>query len=134
MALPNPQQLAKIKLFSGLSAVELEQVIQQIRWRNWPAGHCFVNFRDESRDVYFVLEGKVRVTIYSESGREVSFRDLDAGATFGELAAIARKPRSANVVALTDVLVGASRPPSSWRSCASTRAWSRRSWSSSPTS
>src|SRR3954463_10450739 len=32
--------------------------------------------------------------------------DLDAGSTFGELAAIDRKPRSANVAALTDVLVG----------------------------
>lgn len=111
MALPKPQQLTKIKLLSGLSPAELEQVVQQIRWRTWPAGHCFVSFRDESRDVYFVLEGKVRVTIFSESGREVSFRDLEAGTTFGELSAIDQGPRSANVVAVTNVQVGSVTAP-----------------------
>ena len=106
MSGPTLQQLAALDLLMGLGEADLREVGRRMRYRRWPAGHPFVGHRDESRDVYFVLEGRVRVTIYSESGREVSFRDLEAGTSFGELAAIDRKPRSANVVALTDVLVG----------------------------
>src|SRR3954467_11648196 len=95
MSAPTLRQLAAVDILAGLSDNDLGEIGRRMRHRRWPAGHPFVGHRDESRDVYFVLEGKVRVTIYSESGREVSFRDLDAGATFGELAAIDRKPRSA---------------------------------------
>lgn len=106
MSTPKPEELAAIDLLKGLSPQEIEQVTRLVRVRQWPAGHCFVNFRDESQDVYFVLSGKVRVTIYSEAGREVAFRDLVAGDSFGELAAIDRKPRSANVIATVDARVG----------------------------
>src|SRR5919199_2854214 len=106
MSAPTLRQLAAVDIRAGLSEDDLGEIGRRMRHRRWPAGHPFVGHRDESQDVYFVLDGKVRVTIFSESGREVSFRDLEAGTTFGELAAIDRKPRSANVVALTDVLVG----------------------------
>ena len=101
-----PQQLAAVDLLKGLSPQELDEIGRRLHVRHWPAVHCFVSFRDESHDVYFVLEGKVRVTVYSEAGREVSFRDLEQGTSFGELAAIDRKPRSANVIAITDAQVG----------------------------
>lgn len=100
------QRLATIDLLHGLAPAERGEVARRLHVRHWPAGHCFVNFRDESHDVYFVLAGRVRVTIYSESGREISFRDLEQGSSFGELAAIDRKPRSANVIAVTDAEVG----------------------------
>ena len=106
MSAPMLRQLAALDILAGLPEEDLREVGRRMRHRRWPAGHAFVGHRDESQDVYFVLDGRVRVTIFSESGREVSFRDLEAGAGFGELAAIDRKPRSANVVALTDVLVG----------------------------
>lgn len=106
MSTLKPQTLAAVDLLRGLSPQELDEVARRMHVRHWPAGHCFVNFRDESHDVYFVLEGRVRVTVYSEAGREVSFRDLEQGTSFGELAAIDRKPRSANVIAITDAQVG----------------------------
>jgi CRP/FNR family transcriptional regulator, cyclic AMP receptor protein len=106
MSTPKPQQLAAVDLLQGLPPQDLEQVARHVRTRSWPAGHTFVNYRDDSHDVYFVLSGRVRVTAYSEAGREVSFRDLEPGTSFGELAAIDRKPRSANVIALTDAVVG----------------------------
>jgi CRP/FNR family transcriptional regulator, cyclic AMP receptor protein len=105
MSTLKPQQLAGVDLLRGLSSQELDEIAHKLHVRHWPAGHCFVNFRDESHDVYFVLEGRVRVTVYSEAGREVSFRDLEQGASFGELAAIDRKPRSANVIAITNAVV-----------------------------
>src|SRR4051795_9626295 len=111
MSAPTLRQLAAVDILAGLSENDLAEIGRRMRHRRWPAGHPFVGHRDESRDVYFVLDGKVRVTIYSESGREVSFRDLEAGSTFGELAAIDQGPRSANVVAVTNVQVGSVTAP-----------------------
>jgi len=47
----------------------------------------------------------VRVTTYSASGRQVTFRDVAAGDWFGEVAAIDGLPRSADVQALEDTLL-----------------------------
>lgn len=104
-----PKQLSRygaVDLLAGLSPSELEQVARRIRERQWPAGHDVVSHRDDSRDVYFVLDGKVRVTLFSERGKEISFRELEAGQSFGELSAIDGQPRSADVVALKDAVLG----------------------------
>jgi CRP/FNR family transcriptional regulator, cyclic AMP receptor protein len=55
---------------------------------------------DTGRDVFFLLEGRARVTLFSEDGREIAYRDLEPGDIVGELAAIDGKARSASVVAL----------------------------------
>src|SRR3546814_20748661 len=53
-----------------------------------------------------MVSGSVRVILFSSAGKEVAFRDIHAGECFGEYAAIDGAPRSANVVALTDVMIG----------------------------
>lgn len=58
------------------------------------------------RDVFFILSGRVRVMSYASSGREVPFVELGPGACVGELAALDGGPRSSNVIALEDTLVG----------------------------
>lgn len=54
---------------------------------------------EESKDVFFINYGKARVTLYTQHGYKLSFTDIYAGQSFGELSAIDLKPRSANVVA-----------------------------------
>ncbi len=72
------------------------------------------------RDVFFVLEGRARATIYSDSGRMVAYRDIEPGGIFGELAAIDGKARSASVVALDSMRV-AHLSASSFRNLVETR-------------
>jgi CRP-like cAMP-binding protein len=60
---------------------------------------------EEGRDVFFVLEGRARVTVFSETGRAVAYRDIEPGDIFGELAAIDGNRRSASVVATEDLRV-----------------------------
>ncbi len=105
MSTPKMSQFAAVDLLAGLSPAELEQVAHRFRTRAWPKGHCIVGHRDESRDVYIVLDGKVRVTLFSERGKEISFRDLEAGTSFGEISAIDGQPRSADVVATKESTV-----------------------------
>ena len=61
---------------------------------------------ERTKDVFFVLEGLAQVTVYSEDGKKVAFRTIDAGAVFGELAAIDNLPRSASVIALEKTKAG----------------------------
>jgi CRP-like cAMP-binding protein len=64
-----------------------------------------VDYQDASSDVFFIVSGTVRVKLQSVSGREVLLREINAGEFFGELAAIDNQPRSAGILAVTDVTV-----------------------------
>ena len=94
-----------IALFEPLSPPERQALAQQCRWRRYAAQEQVFDRSDDARDVYFIIEGVVRIVDYSFSGREVSFDDIAAGAYFGHVAAIDNKPRSAGVVSLNDSLL-----------------------------
>lgn len=64
-----------------------------------------------SCDLCFLISGRVRATVYTASGRQVTFRDLAEGETVGAIAAVDGGPRSVDVVALTEVLVAVMTPP-----------------------
>lgn len=104
------QSLDGVGLFKPMAREARAALARQCRWRRFAAQEQIIDRHDESRDVFFVISGKVRVVNYSLAGREVSFDDLGTGHFFGELAAIDGKPRSANVVALTDTVVAAMAP------------------------
>ena len=88
-----------MQLFQDLSATDREAIAAHCRLRRFQAGEHVLHHHDTSSELFFVLEGRVRVLLYSPAGRDVSFRDLTAGEVFGELAAIDGGPRSASVVA-----------------------------------
>lgn len=102
---PSGKLLQASILFKGAPLDELEKIAQQLRWKRYDARQQIFGHLDESTDVYLVVEGSVRVIIYSPAGREITYRDIDAGEYFGELAAIDGLPRSATVVASTDSLI-----------------------------
>ena len=93
------------------SSRELAEVERHIRIRQFRAGQTVVGYQDDLHDLFFILSGKLKVTIFSEAGREVAFRELNPGHSFGELSAIDGQPRSANVIALTDATVGSMTAP-----------------------
>ena len=111
---PSSFGLRRIDLLQGLSAARLDAVGRQCSWRRCEAGQRLVAREDADRDLHFVVAGTVRVTTYSPGGRETSFRDLSEGTSFGELAALDGRPRSADVVALTPGLI-ASLGPAAFR-------------------
>ena len=99
------ETLGGIELFESLPRRGLEALGKRCQWRRYAAGQEIVGHQDDSNDVYFIVTGEVRVTVFSLSGKEVAFRDMRAGQSFGELAAIDGGPRSANVAALADTLI-----------------------------
>jgi CRP-like cAMP-binding protein len=98
--------LERIEIFRDLDPREIERLTQRVNWRNYKAGQQIIGHQDGSTDVYFMVSGTVRVILFSSAGKEVAFRDIHAGECFGEFAAIDGAPRSANVIALSDVMIG----------------------------
>ena len=97
--------LEVIEIFASVLPGDLETLPKRFRWKRYGADQQIISHLDESTDVFLVIEGTVRVIVYSPAGKEVTFRDIAAGKYFGELAAIDGLPRSATVTALTDSLI-----------------------------
>jgi CRP-like cAMP-binding protein len=92
-----------------LDALALSQIARRCAWREFAAEQQIVSHLDETNDLHFIISGRVRANVYSPNGRDVTFRDLDPGDMFGELAAIDPAPRSANCVALVPTTIATLR-------------------------
>jgi CRP-like cAMP-binding protein len=103
-------RLSSIALLEGLSDDGRRNLEKRCRWRRYAAGEQILDKNSMDRDVYFVAEGAVQVVNFSMTGREIALARLSAGGFFGELSAIDGQPRSANVVALEDCLLGSLSP------------------------
>ena len=108
------QMIEVVEIFESVSLEDLEALAKRLRWKRYGADQQIIGHLDESTDVFLVIEGMVRVTVYSPAGKEVTFRDIGAGEYFGELAAIDGLPRSATVAALTDSLVASMSAEMFW--------------------
>lgn len=102
--------LADIPFLAPLGDSARSALEQRARWVRYKANDTIIDRESESRDVYFVVEGRVRVVNFSISGREISFDEMETGGVFGELAALDGMPRSASVVALHDTYVASISP------------------------
>jgi CRP-like cAMP-binding protein len=97
--------LAGIAILARLSAEALDDVQRRCSFRRYEPGESIVDYLDQTDEVFFIISGEVRVTIYSLAGKAVSFRELGPGEVFGEYPAIDRGPRSASVEAHMPCLV-----------------------------
>ena len=105
------QSLGGVALLGDMKPAERATLEQQCAFRRYMAGEQIFDRQSDSRDLFCVVRGTVRVVVYSVSGREVSFEDIAAGGYFGELACLDSRPRSASVVAVTNTVVAAISPP-----------------------
>jgi CRP-like cAMP-binding protein len=99
-----------VRLLEGLPLQAVEQLAPQCRWRRVPAGQRVISREAQDQDVYLIVSGRVRVTSFSASGRQVTYRDIAAGDWFGDFAAIDGMPRSADVDALEESVVAVMSP------------------------
>src|SRR3954447_10344954 len=90
--------LAGIDLFAGLTRKQLGAIADECRERRFRAGTEIVAEGDTGGRLYVIRSGSAVVNV---RGTEVD--SIGPGAVFGEIAVIDRGPRSAQVVAVTDV-------------------------------
>jgi CRP/FNR family transcriptional regulator, cyclic AMP receptor protein len=109
------ESLQKIELFKSLNDEALDLISSLVKWKRYRKGTEIIPYMDEKNEVYFIVSGGVRVTIFSFSGKEISYQELGPGEMFGELSAIDQAPRAANVIALEPTLIGTISGGDYWR-------------------
>ncbi len=65
------------------------------------AGQIVIGHQDRTRDVFVVVDGRLRIELFSLNGREVILAEAGPGEIAGEFAALDDQPRSASVSAIT---------------------------------
>lgn len=98
-------------LLQSLPVAEREQILAQCHTRTFKKGAQLLRENENTRDLYMINYGLVRVTRYSEQGGKVSYIDMTTGGMFGEISAVDGLPRSANITALEDTSVTVMRQP-----------------------
>jgi voltage-gated potassium channel len=87
--------VARVPVFSGLSAIEIADIMGLLRAEQVEADGVVVRRGEAAHSMYFVAAGEVEIVLDSERIR------LGAGHFFGEIAVLRRARRSATVTALT---------------------------------
>ena len=87
--------VARVPLFSQLSATEIADVMRLLRAQTVEAGTVVTAKGEPAHSMYFITAGMVEIDLPREKLR------LADGAFFGEIAVLRRARRSADVVALT---------------------------------
>jgi CRP/FNR family transcriptional regulator, cyclic AMP receptor protein len=96
-----------IRLLAPLTPDERRALAARCSWRRHRPGERILSRDAESREVLFVVAGRVRVVNYAASGREIAYAVIEPGSHVGELSALDGEPRSASVEALDACLIAA---------------------------
>ena len=102
-------QSTQLQLLKYLPDALRTEMTHRLRMIRAPKGRTLVEKGSRSTDVFFLLEGRAEVLLYSASGREVCVNDIGPGDIFGEIAVLDGEPRSASIVALSELKVAAMR-------------------------
>ncbi len=94
--------LSTVPLFAPLAPQEEAAFTLLLREKAYPKGSVILFENDPGDSLFIVREGRVKVVLVSEEGREVILGILGVGEHFGELSLIDDEPRSAHVVAMED--------------------------------
>jgi CRP-like cAMP-binding protein len=97
-------------VLQGVPDAELEALARESTWRTFDPDQYIISRDADDRSAYFIVAGRVRVTMYSRTGKQVTFTDQGAGELLGELAAIDGGRRALDVIALEPTLVAAIPP------------------------
>jgi CRP-like cAMP-binding protein len=95
--------LAKSALFGPLSEPDLAAIAARMRRVDFEPDQMIFSRGDAGREMYLVLVGRIRLSILSSDGRELSFAHAGPGNIFGEIATLDGGERTANATAITKV-------------------------------
>ena len=99
------EHLRSLAMLEGVPDHELDAFASMVTHRQYPRGSFIITQNDRSAVMYLLVAGRVKVSVASQSGKELALSYLDAPAHFGEMSATDAEPRSADVIAMTDVEV-----------------------------
>ena len=90
-------------MFSDLAVDDLETLGEMVQYRRYARGAFIVGQNETGSSMYLLVSGRVKVSLASPEGKELVLNYLEAPGHFGEMALVDAQPRSADVIAVTDV-------------------------------
>ena len=108
---PNDVELFRVNdLLIGLDDKVFHEFAARCEFRAFNVGETLVEGGSEKNEVFFVIRGAVRI-VQDSGGVNVVYSKVTEGGWFGEIAAIDKGERSANVFALSDGLAAVAARP-----------------------
>ncbi len=96
--------LRKVELFSPMTDQELRALAERLRYVPFAKGNAITAQGDpKSHWLYIIIRGEADVYLETPEGGRRPIRTLAKGSFFGEMGLMTGEPRSASVVARTDV-------------------------------
>ena len=80
--------MAETEIFRELDRDTRLMIAKEMRPVAFKSGQSIFSRGDPGRDMYFIVDGRVRLSILSAEGRELAFAHAGSGAVFGEIAMI----------------------------------------------
>ena len=97
--------LENFNLFSSLKMKEMEELSKMAAMRNCIKNQVIYFTDDLSDKIYFLKQGKVKLSRYADDGREIIAALLGPGEIFGELAISGQQRRDQTAEAMEDSVV-----------------------------
>jgi CRP/FNR family cyclic AMP-dependent transcriptional regulator len=98
-------KLRTLPIFADLDEDALETLAGMVKYKQVPKGAFIVTQHERGGCMYLLVSGRVKVSLASPDGKELALSYLEAPAHFGEMSLVDSEPRSADVIAVTDVEV-----------------------------
>jgi len=96
--------LRRVELFSQLNDAELKALAERLRYSPFARGNVIARQGDEkSHWLYIIINGEAEVYVELPNGKRRIVSALGRGNFFGEMGLLTGAPRSASVIARTDV-------------------------------
>ena len=95
--------LGRSPFFGSLTVSHRAELGRRMRRVAYEPNQLIFSRGDPGRDIYLVLEGRVRLSVLTADGRELTFAHAKAGDIFGEIAALDGGERTAGATAITHV-------------------------------
>jgi CRP-like cAMP-binding protein len=95
--------LGKTELFGPLSEADRATIAGRMRRVEFTPDQMIFSRGDPGREIYLVVVGRIRLSILSSDGRELSFAHAGPGSIFGEIATLDGGERTAGATAISRV-------------------------------
>src|SRR5215213_10641006 len=102
---PGPRHNRRVQLFSGLGSEETSRIAAHARSMRKARGEFIYMPGDRADFVYILKHGRVKLSVLSESGKEIAIDIIQPGEIFGEFALVDESARSNMTQALDDVTI-----------------------------
>ena len=99
------RSLNGIGLLAEATPEKIALLEKQCTWKSLDTNEIVIDLKDRSTDVYFVVKGKLKAMDFLTEDEQVALAELGPGDSFGELAAIDLKVRSARVTTVEPTLL-----------------------------